>query len=114
MIDVSVEKSKVYGLLFENWKSGTNNRISITAEDIIRSAFRSNIKEMSLAQLNFCVTQAIHHLLDYCELSDPSIDLEIARSMISKFVIKATGYESFWDQLSEAGLVTLESFDEWI
>ena len=114
MIDVAEEKSKVYGILFEHWKSRKNNRISITAEDITRSAFRSNIKEMSLAQLNFCVTQAIHHLLDYCELSDPSIDLEIARSMISKFVIKATGYESFWEQLSEAGLVTIESFDEWI
>lgn len=114
MIDVAEEKNKVYGLLFENWKAGTSNRISITAEDIIRSAFRTNIKEMSLAQLNFCVTQAIHHLLDYCELSDPSIDLEIARSIISKFVIKATGYKSFWEQLSEAGLVTIESFDEWI
>jgi len=114
MINIAEEKSKVYAVLFENWKVGKSNRISITAEDIIRSAFRPNIKEMSLAQLNFCVTQAIHQLLDFCELSDRTIDLEIARNLISKFVIKATGYESFWEQLSEAGLVTLESFDEWI
>ena len=43
-----------------------------------------------------------------------TIDLEIARNLIRKFVIKATGYESFWAQLSEAGLVTTDTLDEWI
>lgn len=114
MINVAEEKGKVYAVLFENWKAGKSNRMSITAEDIIRTAFRSNIKEMSLAQLNFCVSQAIHQLLDFCEMSDRTIDLEIARNLIRKFVIKATGYESFWAQLSEAGLVTTDTLDEWI
>ena len=47
-------------------------------------------------------------------MSDITIDLEIARNLIRKFVIKATGYESFWAQLSEAGLVTTDTLDEWI
>ena len=114
MIDVAEEKRKIYSLLFDNWKKGVTSRISLAAEGIIRSAFESQIKDMNLAQLNFCVSQAIHHLLDYCELCDPSIDLDIARNLITKFVIKATGYEAFWDQLQDAGLVSLEQYSDWI
>ena len=114
MIDVAAEKRKVYALLFEDWESGTVNRISLIAEGIIRAAFNEEIKDMSLAQLNFCVTHAIHHLLDYCEMTDPTVDLEVARGLIKKFVIKATGYQGFWDQLADAGLVSLDEYDEWI
>ncbi len=114
MIDIAAEKRKVYALLFENWTSGKTNRISMTAEGIIRAAFNQDIKDMSLAQLNFCVTHAIHHLLDYCEMTDPTVDLEVARELIKKFVIKATGYQAFWNQLSDAGLVSLDDYSEWI
>lgn len=111
---MSDEKTRILSILFENYSPGCKNRMSNTAEKIIKSAFQGDVGTLSLQELNYAVSRAIHHIVDYIELTDPEINLEVALRLATQFVIKATGFEKFWKQMETAGLVSIDDYSEWI
>jgi len=113
MIDVEDNKNKIYNLLFVDYAPKKKCSISPVCESIIRNTFNDGVKKMNLQELNFCVSEAIHHIIDYIEMEDPTINMDIARKLATKFVIKATGFENFWQQLEAAGLVNIDN-SEWV
>jgi len=114
MIDVSEQKQRIYSILFENYRPGCKNRMSHTAESIIKASFNGDAGALSLQELNFAVITAIRNIVDYIEMSDENIDIGIAHKLATRFVIKATGFEQFWEQMADAGLVSLDDYNEWI
>ena len=111
MTNIEQEKQQIYDLLFTNWSPEEISDVRPEIITIIRSFFTKGKESMPLAELNYNITQCIHHITDYIEMSLPEVDINYAHKIAKRFVIKAIGIGNFWKQLSEMGIIT-DSFSK--